>query len=446
MLPFFYFVATMDIGQLSDVIRNLIYYDCDLWPALTVVDAMTVTMLKALLTVALLVYQAVVVVSAQQQQIISTARRWSVSVPLFTHFPPTEGTTVLDPEAHFFVAQTLKYHANSNTGNGTLTAVNISTGAVLWQVYDGSEQQSVYRSGLTLSDHFVHFWTFVSSTSLSLLYALHRANGTVAWKVTGLAASSLASDPYAADGVIYVAATGALYAFDAATGSALPTTVLPGYGSGRPLVIGDIVLVPEETQVQAFTLGTNDTVYNASQTPAFTNGTNYLDAHLLASADRSVVWSWGITSSSTSGRYLTNFDAATGASLNSGPPRLVAPAELLAATTSLAYLAHSYGPVYAARADLSTAWSFDASALGTTTTPRTAKPLLMICSSSTGCWCVSCRVQVETTGNRRPRGSWQGSTSTPETSRGSSRSTKATSGGPSMPCVFTSSVATTSTP
>jgi outer membrane protein assembly factor BamB len=161
-----------------------------------------------------------------------------------------------------------------NSRDGTLYALNASTGEVFWTRHIGSYD---FGTALTVANGVVYVGGFDH-----MLYALDGETGATRW--TALTGDRIGSSPTLANGVIYVGSDdGKLYAFDAATGAQRWSVPTGGAIRSSPAVANGVVYVgSDDHSLYAIKADTGTILWkvltgnNIHSSPAVANGVVYV--------------------------------------------------------------------------------------------------------------------------------------------------------------------------
>jgi outer membrane protein assembly factor BamB len=172
------------------------------------------------------------------------------------------------------------------TGNPTsatgLVALNATTGALLWKFAITISQGTLYNnvtSGIAIANGLAYF-----DAEDGTLYAVNESTGTKAWSAsTGSPTSGSFSTPAVANAVVYVGSPNSnLYAFNASTGALIWETPTGGEITSSPAVANGVVYVASADQhIYAMDTTSGSILWNfattgpSSSSPIVANGWLY---------------------------------------------------------------------------------------------------------------------------------------------------------------------------
>jgi len=188
--------------------------------------------------------------------------------------------------------------------NGTLTALDLATGATRWSIPTGSDQRgtpAISADGATV---------YVTTGNNGTLLALNAADGSVRWTYDFDGDIPTYGSPNVADGTVYVAvgsgATGSMHAIDGATGERVWRTAIGGGVFFGPTVADGVAVTSSvgDGTVVALDAATGALLWERSETIAIT----------MPAVDAGKVYLGTTNADFTSGSLLA-LDLATGATL-----------------------------------------------------------------------------------------------------------------------------------
>ncbi len=243
--------------------------------------------------------------------------------------------------------------------NGSVYALNASTGAQLWSFATGES--------LLASPAVANGVVYVEQYGGSNLYALDASTGAHVWSYD---VGSSVSSPTVVNGVVYVGGGVSLYALNASTGAKLWIFNTGGLVWSSAAVVNGVVYVGSNdhsvyalnasTGAKLWSFATGNDIYFSS--PAVANGVVYVGSfdgkvYALNASTGAKLWSY------TTGNVVSRSPAVA---------------------NGVVYIGSIDGNVYALNASTGAKlWSYNAAGLGIETSPAVANGVVYVGSSST---------------------------------------------------------------